>query len=131
MGVYGYAPVRNLIFFPIFLAMGLVITLGIGLFLSALTVKYRDLKHAVPFLTQIWFWITPVAYGMENIPKNMEAFFMLNPMTWIIQGFRWSLLGVGEMNLPDLIIVGGLSLVIFISGLFYFRRMEGDFADVI
>jgi lipopolysaccharide transport system permease protein len=131
MGIYGFYPSRTIVLFPIFLAMGLGLTLGIGLFVSAISVKYRDLMHAIPFLIQIWFWVTPVAYGLENIPEKLKFVFFLNPMSWIIQSFRWSLLGVGEMNWKIMLITGCLCSVVLLAGLFYFRRMESEFADLI
>jgi len=131
MGIYGYAPGKTIIFFPIFLTLGLNITLGIGLFFSALSAKYRDLGHAIPFLIQLWFWVTPVAYGIENIPEKLKIIFYLNPMTWIIQGFRWSLLGVGEMDWTKILITCLFSIVVLSGGFFYFRRMESEFADII
>jgi lipopolysaccharide transport system permease protein len=131
MGLYGFVPIRNLVFAPLFLGMGLLITLGMGLFLSALTVRYRDLKHAIPFLIQMWFWVTPVAYGLENVSESLKPLFFLNPMTWVIEGLRWSLLGVGEVNVQDLSIIGALSVGIVIMGLLYFKKMEGEFADII
>jgi lipopolysaccharide transport system permease protein len=129
--IYGFIPSKTIILFPIFLFMGLSITLGIGLFFSALSAKYHDLRHGVTFLIQLWFWVTPVAYGLENIPDKLKYLFFLNPMTWIIQGFRWSLLGIGEMDLQKFIITGLFSLCILAGGLFYFRRMESEFADFI
>ena len=131
MTIYGFYPSKTIVFFPVFLAMGVSLTLGMGLFVSAISVKYRDLMHAIPFLTQIWFWVTPVAYGVENIPENIEYIFFLNPMRWIIQSFRWSLLGVGEMNWKIMLITGFFSAVVLLGGLFYFRRTESEFADVI
>ncbi len=131
MAVYGFAPLNTLILFPLFLTMGLTITLGIGLFLSALSAKYHDLRHAIPFLIQMWFWITPVAYGMENIPQNFKFVFFFNPMTLIIQSFRWSLLGVGEMDWVKILTTGLFSIIVLFGGLFYFRRMESGFADII
>ncbi len=111
--------------------MGLSTALGIGLFLSALSVKYHDIQHAIVFISQMWFWVTPVAYGLENIPEKLKIFFYLNPMTWIIQGFRWSLLGVGEMDFQKVVITGFFSIAVLLGGLFYFRRMENEFADII
>jgi len=131
MGVYGFYPAITLCFLPVFFVMGMCLTLGIGLFFSALCTKYRDLKFAVQFLIQIWFWVTPVAYGIENIPEKLKYIFFLNPMTWIIQGFRWSLLGVGEMDLQNILITASFSICVLFGGLFYFRRMEGEFADII
>lgn len=131
IALYGLAPSANIWCFPVFIGLGLCITLGIGLFFSALATKYHDLKFAIPFVVQMWFWITPVAYGVENIPSNYAPIFFLNPMTWIIQGFRWSILGVGEMNWGKALITGAIALVLFFGGLFYFRRMESEFADII
>ena len=119
------------IFFPLFLVLGLAITLGVGLIFSAISVKYRDLAHALPFMVQLWFWVTPVAYGLENIPQKLAWIFYFNPMTWIIEGFRWSLLGVGQMDWQKVFITGLFSFAILLIGLFYFRRMEDEFADVI
>lgn len=131
MAVYGIRPSWNALFFPLYVLMGLFTTLGIGLYLSALSVKYHDLKHAIPFLVQMWFWVTPVAYGLENIPQRFSFIFYLNPMTWIIQGFRWSLLGVGDMNWGKILVTGLFALLVLLGGLFYFRRVESGFADVI
>lgn len=131
MSVYGFIPSKTFYFFPVFLAMGLCLTLGVGLFSSALCAKYHDVKFAVHYLIQLWFWVTPVAYGIENIPEKLKIIFYLNPMTWIIQGFRWSLLGVGEMPLQKILITCLFSTVVLLGGIFYFRKMEGTFADII
>ena len=131
MLVYGIFPGRLILFFPFFLILGLAITLGFGLIFSAIAVKYRDLAQALPFMVQLWFWVTPVAYGIENIPEKLQFIFFLNPMTWIIQGFRWSLLGVGHMDWQKILIIGIFSILILLGGLFYFRKMESEFADII
>ncbi len=119
------------LFFPLFLVLGLAITFGIGLIFSAIAVKYRDLAQALPFMVQLWFWVTPVAYGLENIPPKLMWIFYLNPMTWLIQGFRWSLLGVGQMDWQKILITAVFSIAVLLAGLFYFRRMESEFADII
>ena len=111
--------------------MGLNIVLGIGFFFSALSAKYHDLRHAISFLAQMWFWVTTVAYGLENIPGNLKLIFFLNPMTWVIHGFRWSFLGVGDMNWQKVLITGMFSIAVLIGGLYYFRKMESSFADII
>jgi len=128
---YGILPGWQIILFPIFLFLGLALTLGLGLIFSAIAVRYRDLAHALPFMVQLWFWVTPVAYGIENIPPKLTWIFYLNPMTWIIQGFRWSLLGVGTMDWQKIIITALFSFAVLFAGLFYFRRMEDEFADII
>ena len=131
MLAYGIFPSGTILFFPLFLILGLAITLGLGLIFSAIAVKYRDLAHALPFMVQLWFWVTPVAYGLENIPPKLTWMFYLNPMTWIIQGFRWSLLGSGEMDWQKILITALFSFAVLLAGLFYFKRMENEFADVI
>jgi len=131
MHAYGIFPSGPIFFFPLFLILGLAIPLGLGLIFSAIAVKYRDLAHALPFMVQLWFWVTPVAYGLENIPEKLTWIFYLNPVTWIIQGFRWSLLGAGEMDWQKILITALFSFAVLLAGLFYFKRMENEFADVI
>jgi len=131
MLVYQVLPGWPILFFPFFLILGLGIALGIGLIFSTITVRYRDLAHILPFVVQLWFWVTPVAYGIENIPPKLMWIFYLNPMTWIIQGFRWSFLGTGEMDWTKILITGLFSITVLLAGLFYFRRMESEFADII
>jgi len=131
MLIYGVSPGWNLLLFPVFLLSGLAMTLGMGFIFSSISVKYRDLTYALPFMVQLWFWVTPVAYGVENIPSKLEWIFFLNPMTWVIQGFRWSILGVGDMDWEEMSITVLFAIAIFFAGLFYFRRMENEFADII
>jgi len=131
MLAYGVSPGWNLLLFPVFLLSGLAITLGMGFIFSSISVKYRDLTYALPFMVQLWFWVTPVAYGMENIPSKLKWIFFLNPMTWIIQGFRWSILGVGDMDWRKASFTALFSIFVFTTGLFYFKKMEDEFADII
>jgi len=105
--------------------------MGVGLWFSALNVQYRDVRYALPFLTQFWFFATPIAYSIEIVPENWRWIYSLNPMTGVVEGFRWALLGtdytVGLLVLISSVIV----LLVFIGGLAYFKRMEDKFADVI
>jgi lipopolysaccharide transport system permease protein len=116
---------------PLFLLLAVVTALGVALWLSAINVKYRDVNHALPFLTQFWLFATPVAYSFSTLSENGQTLLALNPMTGVVNGFRWALLGAG--NGPDvtLWISTLISILIFISGLFYFRSMEKTFADTI
>jgi lipopolysaccharide transport system permease protein len=116
---------------PLFLLLALVTALGIALWLSALNVLYRDVGHGIPFLTQIWLFITPIAYSESLIPLKWQVIYSLNPMAGVVNGFRWALLGLGTFPGPALAISTVISLVILVSGLFYFRRMERTFADLI
>mgnify|MGYP000403213993 CR=1 FL=1 len=116
---------------PLFLLLTILAALGVALWLSAFNVRYRDVNHALPFITQIWFFITPVAYSAKVVSENWRLVYSLNPMTGVVNGFRWALLGAG--NGPDaaLWLSVGISLLILVTGLFYFRSMERTFADTI
>ena len=116
---------------PFFLLLAVVTALGVALWLSAINVKYRDVNHALPFLTQFWLFATPVAYSFSTLSENLQILLSLNPMTGVVNGFRWALLGAG--NGPDITLWISviISILIFISGLFYFRSMEKTFADTI
>jgi homopolymeric O-antigen transport system permease protein len=116
---------------PFFLVLALVTALGVALWLSAVNVKYRDVNQALPFITQFWLLATPVAYSFSNLSTKAQLVLSLNPMTGVVNGFRWALLGTDTgPNLMFWISVG-ISLMIFVTGLFYFRSMEKTFADTI
>jgi lipopolysaccharide transport system permease protein len=125
-------PAYNLLWtLPLFLLLALITALGVALWLSAINVKYRDVNHALPFLTQFWLFATPVAYSFSTISKKWQILLSLNPMTGVVNGFRWALLGSGSGPDITLWISVLISILIFISGLFYFRSMEKTFADTI
>lgn len=115
---------------PLFLLLALGTALGVGLWLSALNVEYRDIRYVVPFLTLFWQYATPVAYSSSLIPEKWRLLYGLNPMTGVVEGFRWALLGQGDVGallwISIIIIV-----LLLITGLLYFKRMETTFADVI
>jgi lipopolysaccharide transport system permease protein len=132
MFYYQVTPAWNLLWtLPLFLLMAIVTALGVALWLSAINVQYRDVNQALPFLTQFWLFATPVAYSASVIADKWQVVYSLNPMAGVVNGFRWALLGTG--NGPDaaLWVSVGISILIFISGLFYFRSMEKTFADTI
>ena len=116
---------------PLFIILALVTALGVGLWLAALNVKYRDINYVLPFLTQFWLFITPVAYPASMIPEQWRWLYALNPMTGVVEGFRWALLGTGEGPSLMLAVSTSISILVLISGLFYFRRMERTFADMV
>ena len=128
---FGITPGISILALPLFLMLAFMTALGIGLWLSALNVKYRDFTHVIPFLAQFWLFLTPVAYSSTIIPERWQLIYSLNPMVAVVEGFRWALLG--QQNLPWMA-MGFSSMVVlalFISGVFYFRRMEVEFADVV
>lgn len=132
MFYYKVTPGWNVLWaLPAFILLAIVTALGVALWLSAINVRYRDVNYALPFLTQFWFFITPVVYSASVISKRWQLVYSLNPMAGVVNGFRWALLSVG--NGPDaaLWISVGISVLILVSGLFYFRNMERSFADTI
>jgi len=132
MLVYGIVPTINIIFLPAFLLLAFITSLGVGLWLSAMNVQFRDVRYVVPFLTQFWLFITPIAYPSSLIESDvLRALYALNPMTGVVEGFRWALLGTDTAPGPTILISTLVAVVLFISGLFYFRRMEKSFADVV
>jgi lipopolysaccharide transport system permease protein len=127
---YGFTPTINIIFLPAFILLALGTSLGVGLWLSALNVQYRDFQYTVPFLIQLWLFASPVVYPSSLLPEPYRMLFGLNPMAGVIEGFRWALLGTASPSY--LIAVSALMvLALLISGALYFRRMEKTFADVV
>lgn len=122
----------NLLWLPLLVLLALLAALAVGLWLSALNVQYRDVQHMIPFLLQAWMYASPVVYSIDMIPDTgpWRMIFGLNPMTGVIQGFRWALLGSSP---PDRMMVVSVLMVLalLISGLYYFRRMERNFADMV
>ncbi|HEY5573230.1 MAG TPA: ABC transporter permease [Anaerolineales bacterium] len=116
---------------PFFLILALITALGVGLWLSALNVIYRDIGYVLPFLTQFWFYITPVVYSSSEIPENWRLVYALNPMVGVVEGFRWALLGKQAAPGPMVAVSAVIAVVVLISGMFYFRRMERSFADMV
>jgi lipopolysaccharide transport system permease protein len=116
---------------PFFLVLAFVTALGAGLFLSAVNVRYRDVPYAIPFVLQLWMWLSPVAYAVTALPESYQWIFALNPMTGVINGFRWALLGTPAPSPGQLAVSVGAALIFLLGGLAYFRRSEPRFADTI
>lgn len=130
MIVYEYSPSINIIFAPLFILLNIIAALSVGIWLSALTIRYRDFQHVIPFLVQFGMYATPVAYPARLVPEKYQLLYNLNPMAGVIQGFRWSVFGG---NPPDVYFYISMAviLVLFISSLFYFRRVEDVMADIV
>ncbi len=127
---YGVTPTSAILWLPALTVMALVTALGVGTFLSAVNVKYRDVKYVVPFLVQLWLFGSPVVYTSSLIPSEWHAIYALNPMTGVVEGFRWALIGGPRPD--ELILVSAIaSGVVLLAALVYFRRVERTFADVI
>jgi lipopolysaccharide transport system permease protein len=128
---YQFAPDWRILFLPLFIALTLLTAIGTGLWLTALTVKYRDFRFVVPFLLQVGLFLSPVGFSSTNLP-NWRFIYSLNPMVGAIDGFRWCLLrGEPVLNLVNLATSVGMALLLLASGLWYFRRTERTFADII
>ena len=129
---YGVPFSWNLLWLPLLIGLALLAALAVGLWLAALNVQYRDVQHMIPFLLQAWMYASPVVYSIDLIPAEgpWRILFGLNPMTGVIQGFRWALLGSSP---PDGLMAVSVVMVLalLVSGLFYFRRMERSFADMV
>lgn len=132
VGWYGHFHLSvSLLWLPVLAALALLTAFGIGLWLSALNVQYRDIQHAVPFLVQIWLFATPIAYPSSLLPEPWRTIYGINPMVGVVEGFRWSLLGSGRPPGLPLVISTVAALTLVVSGAFFFRRVERTFADVI
>jgi lipopolysaccharide transport system permease protein len=125
------APTINVIWLPAFVLLAVITSLGVGLWLSALNVQYRDIRYVVPFLTQFWMFATPIVYPSSLLSEPWRTVYGLNPMVGVVEGFRWALLGVGRAPGLMLLVSSSAAIALLISGAYYFRRMEKTFADVI
>jgi lipopolysaccharide transport system permease protein len=131
MVYYGVYPGVAILALPLLVALTLATALSVGIWLTALNVRYRDIKYTVPFLIQIWLFASPIAYATSLVPSRWRLVYSLNPMTSVIDGFRWAMLG--QAWAPDRYLGVSLAMValLLVSGLFYFRRMERTFADIV
>jgi lipopolysaccharide transport system permease protein len=131
MVYYGLLPTLNVVWLPLFLLLALATSLGVGLWLSALNVEYRDVRYVVPFLTQFWLFATPIAYPSSLLSEPWRTIYGLNPMVGVVEGFRWALLGTATAPGPVVAVSSLAALILLVGGAFYFRRMEKTFADVV
>jgi lipopolysaccharide transport system permease protein len=132
MPFFGIWPTINFLWLPLFTLLAFITSLGVGLWFSALNVEYRDVRYIVPFLAQFWMFASPVVYSSSSI-KNplLKIIYGINPMAGVIDGFRWAVLGRTEAPGPMIWVSTAVAIIILISGAFYFRRMEHNFADIV
>jgi lipopolysaccharide transport system permease protein len=128
---YGLVPTLNVLWLPLFVLLALVTSLGVGLWLSALNVEYRDVRYVVPFITQFWLFATPIAYPSSLLSEPWRTIYGLNPMVGVVEGFRWALLRTNTAPGPIIAVSSATAFVILVTGAFYFRRMEKTFADIV
>jgi homopolymeric O-antigen transport system permease protein len=131
MAYYGIAPTAATLWLPVFLLLAILTALGMGLWLSALNAFYRDVRYVVPFLVQFWMFASPVAYPSSLVPEKWQWLYGLNPMAGVIEGFRWALTGQGLPPGPMMAASATGVIVVLVSGLIYYRAMEGSIADVV
>jgi lipopolysaccharide transport system permease protein len=135
MAVYRVAPTSGVALLPALVLLAIITALGFGLWLAALNVRYRDVNYLLPFLIQIWMYVTPVVYGTDLIPERYRFLLSLNPMTGVVEGFRWALLGdkLGQ-SLPSgplFALSVAIALAVLVSGAVFFRTTERSFADIV
>jgi lipopolysaccharide transport system permease protein len=133
MPFFHLCPTLNILWLPLFLALTFVTSLGVGLWLAALNVEYRDVRYVIPFLTQFWMFATPIVYPSSYLDPHplAKALYGLNPMVGVVEGFRWALLGADTRPGPMVLVSAFSAILVMVTGAFYFRRMERSFADVV
>lgn len=131
MLLFGLTPTWAIVTLPFFVILAIATALGVGLWLSALNVQYRDVRYTIGFITQFWLFATPVAYPSSLIPEKWRWLYGLNPMAGVVEGFRWALLGKSAGPGWLLLVSIGVVILLLVSGMYYFRRMEQTFADVV
>ncbi len=131
MFYYGIIPTTSVLTLPLLILLAIASALAVGLWLSALNVQYRDVQYTIPFLTQFWLFVTPVAYSSTLVPEKWRILYGLNPMVGVVEGFRWALLGKAEGTGPLLIVSVLIVAMLLFGGIWYFRRMENTFADIV
>ena len=128
---YGMMPGDRMLWLPLFFMLAVVAALGASLWLSALSVEYRDVQHVMPFVLQFWLFATPIAYSSSMLAEPWRTLYGINPMVGVVEGFRWALLGVHASPGPIIIVSSVAALITLTTGAFYFRRMERTFADMV
>lgn len=128
---YGIVPNIFVLTVPVFVLLAVLAALSVGIWLSALNVEFRDVRYTIPFLTQLWMFVSPLAYASSLIPERWRLVYGLNPMAGVIEGFRWALLG--RTPAPSFLLAASVPVVLLllVGGVYYFRRMERSFADVV
>ncbi len=132
MAWYNFVPDWRILTLPLFIAIAFAAAIGAGLWLAALNVEYRDFRYIVPFIVQFGLYISPVGFSSSVVPEQWRLLYSLNPMVGVIDGFRWAILGKDfAIYLPGFLLSVGLVILVLITGIYYFRRMERKFADII
>jgi lipopolysaccharide transport system permease protein len=129
--IYGVMPTWRLLTLPLFIGLAALTATGVSLWLTALNVRYRDFVHAMPFMLQVWMFASPVAYATSIVPEQWRLLYGLNPAVAFIEGLRWAVLGTSSITRETVALAVAIATMIFISGAFFFRRVERGFADTV
>jgi lipopolysaccharide transport system permease protein len=129
MPYFGVTPTANVVWLPLFALLAVVTSLGVGLWLSALNVQFRDVRYVVPFIIQFWLFATPIAYSSSLLKEPWRTIYGINPMAGVVEGFRWALLGTNSAPGRMVAVSSAVAVVVLIASAYYFRRMEHTFAD--
>jgi lipopolysaccharide transport system permease protein len=128
---YGFAATPAMLWIPCFVLLTVITSLGAGLWLSAFNVRFRDVRYVIPFLVEIWLLATPIAYPSSLLPERWKTVYALNPMVGVVEGFRWALLRTGAAPGPMILVSSTAAVLLLVSGVFVFRRLERNIADVV
>jgi len=129
---YGMAPTTAVFWLPLLVLLALVTSMGVAFWLGAMNVQFRDVRYTIPFLVQFWMFATPIAYPSSLIEDTtIRMVYAINPMVGVVEGFRWALLGSGTAPGPMILVSAITAIILFVTGAFYFRRLERSFADVV
>ena len=131
MLAYGIVPTWNVLWLPLLILLALVTSLGVGLWLTAMNVQFRDVRYAIPFLVQAWMYASPIVYPSTILSEPWRTVYGINPMVGVVEGFRWALLGTDTAPGPMVLVSSLVAIALLLSGAYYFRRMEKSFADVV
>jgi lipopolysaccharide transport system permease protein len=131
MFFYQLVPTVNIVWLPLLLLLALITSLGVSLWFAAFNVRFRDVRHIIPFLVQFWLFMTPIAYPSSLVPEQWRLVYSLNPMVGVVEGFRWALLGTDTSPGPIIIVSSLVAVCLLVGGIIYFRRMESSFADIV
>ena len=129
MGYYQFVPDLKILLLPLFILMSFLASLGVGLYITALNVKYRDFRYIIPFVVQIGLYVTPVGFSSSIVPYQWRLLYSINPMVGVIDGFRWCILGEEQLYLPGLFLSVVITIFFLLLGIWYFRKTEKSFAD--
>jgi lipopolysaccharide transport system permease protein len=132
MAVYGLSPGWHVVFVPVVLVFTLMFSMGVGSVLAAVDARYRDIRHAVPLLIQVWMFCTPVMYPISYIPEKWRMLYAINPMVGLTEAFRWLIFGIGEgPSLVSLVLAGAVSVTMFVAGVLFFQKVQGTLVDTL